>query len=296
MSIPTKDQKILWAKAAGLCSMPDCRNKLVHDASDAVPSKKILFGQNCHIVAESEDGPRGKSILTIDERNRYPNLILLCVNHHKVIDEDPSSWPVEKLHQIKSDHEIWIETRLIAKENDEVENFYTEIINLATESLCLKCWDWFSDHAVRLLLFDGFVSGVDSFFLKVNKAIWPKKHPDLEKAIINLSERLNLYTIHFLSKSKLRADDFHIEDKWWKYKFHMSDYLKYEAESLEWQQKATKLLFNVVVALNEFADSVRKDLNPHFFLSQGKFIVNDEMGVISEMKSCFYVPDKYIET
>lgn len=296
MSIPVKDQKILWAKAAGLCSMPDCRNKLVHEASDEVPSRKLLLGQNCHIVAESDDGPRGKSILSIDERNRYPNLILLCANHHKIIDEDPFSWPIEKLHQIKADHEIWIETKLIAREDDEIENLYTEIINLATESLCLKNWDAFSDHAVRLLLYDGFVSGVDTFYLKVNKAIWPNKYPDLEEAIRNLSERLGAYTQHFLSKSKPRDDNFHVEDKWWKYKFQMSDYHQYITESQEWQQKSTTLLFNIVFALNEFAESVRKNINPNFFLSQGKFIVNDDMGVTSEMKSCFYIPDKYIET
>ena len=295
MSIPIKDQKILWSKAAGLCSMPDCRTKLVHNASGEVPSKKILLGQNCHIVAESNDGPRGKSILSIEERNRYPNLILLCSNHHKMIDEDSTNWPIEKLHQIKVDHELWVETRLLASEDDEVDKVYTEIINLAAEFLCLDSWDWFSDHAVRLLLFDDFVNGVDLVFLKVHKAIWPNKYPELENAIINLADRLGAYTNHFLSKSKLRNDNFHVEDKWWKYKYQMKDYYQYVDESKQWQTKATSLLFNVVVALNEFANSVRKNINPHFFLSHGKFIVNDEMGVISDMESCFYIPDKYVE-
>jgi hypothetical protein len=43
MSIPEKDLKILWGKAAGRCSMPDCREILVHEASEQVPSKNILI-------------------------------------------------------------------------------------------------------------------------------------------------------------------------------------------------------------------------------------------------------------
>ena len=91
MAIQPKDQKILWAKSAGRCSMPECREKLVLEASEKVPSKNLLIGENCHIVAKSEDGPRGNSILTKEERNRYPNLILLCSNHHIVIDIDPEN-------------------------------------------------------------------------------------------------------------------------------------------------------------------------------------------------------------
>jgi len=30
-TINSKDQKILWARAAGRCSMPDCRRKLTFD-------------------------------------------------------------------------------------------------------------------------------------------------------------------------------------------------------------------------------------------------------------------------
>jgi hypothetical protein len=59
MSISEKDQKILWGKAAGRCSMPDCLKKLVLEASKSIPSQNILFGMNCHIVAEAENGPRG---------------------------------------------------------------------------------------------------------------------------------------------------------------------------------------------------------------------------------------------
>ena len=84
MTINSKDIKILWAKAAGRCSMPDCRKILVTEASDDVPSKNTLIGENCHIIGEKDNSPRGESILSIEDRNRYPNLILLCRNHHLI--------------------------------------------------------------------------------------------------------------------------------------------------------------------------------------------------------------------
>ena len=187
MAISQKDQKILWAKAAGRCCMSDCPAKLVLEASEKVPSQNILFGENCHIVAESEDGPRGESILTREERNRYPNLILLCSNHHTIIDQDPDSWPIERLHQIKSEHEIWVETQLTeATEEDFELNVYAELVNRTTEALMLSRWDSLSDHALRLLLYGDFVEGVDMFWIEVQKTIWPERFPELESSIISL--------------------------------------------------------------------------------------------------------------
>lgn len=298
MSIPQKDLKILWGKAAGRCSMPECRDKLVTEASKLIPSKNILIGQNCHIVGEKEDGPRGKSILTPEERNRYPNLILLCVNHHTTIDQDPESWPIEKLHQIKSDHEIWVETRLTDDSSDLSNGIYSDLVNTATDCLLLEHWDWFSDHAVRLLLYEKFVDGSDHFYTKVQKTIWPHKIPELEDTINNLAERVNTYVRDFLNNARIREghreDSFFVEDKWWKAKWR-EDYHDYVEKSNKWQKQVTDLLFNVVVALNAFSEAVRKHIKPNYLVYRGKFVVNDELGVLSEMKSSFYIPRNYIE-
>ncbi|MFL6335197.1 MAG: hypothetical protein ACJ754_17940 [Pyrinomonadaceae bacterium] len=40
-----------------------------------------------------------------DERNAFENLILLCSVHHKIIDSDVSSYPVERLQKMKAVHE-----------------------------------------------------------------------------------------------------------------------------------------------------------------------------------------------
>jgi hypothetical protein len=170
----------------------------------------------------------------------------------------------------------------VIEEDFELE-VYSELVNLATEALMLSNWDGLSDHAVRLILFDKFVEGVDEFWYKVQKTIWPKKFPELEASIINLSDRLSVYVRHFLSNSRLRENNItHVEDQTWKLRWGDDDYDEMLEKSKKWQDTSTKLLFNVVVALNEFADSVRKLLNKKYFISQGKFIVNDSLGVLMD--------------
>jgi len=101
---------IVWVQAKGLCSFPDCRKELVLDG-DCVGSP-VAIGEVAHIVAEHPDGPRGKSVLTTEQRNQPDNLILLCPTHHTEIDSAPQSYTVERLQQIKRDHLGWVREKL----------------------------------------------------------------------------------------------------------------------------------------------------------------------------------------
>lgn len=281
MTIPTKDIKILWAKAAGRCSMPDCRKVLVAEASDAVPSKSTLIGENCHIIGEKEASSRGRSILNDDDRNRYPNLILLCRIHHKIIDDDETAWPVERLHTIKGDHEIWVETAL-TEGGDIDEEWYSAIINMITEKLQLLSWEGISDHALRGMLLDSFVAGVSDVSLYLFKAIYPGVKQELENKIINLNTRATLYTDHFVSNASLEVGNFYRGRRFYREPYPNPNYHEDLQAYNRWEVKCTRLLFNLVYALNEFADQVRSDIKPNYFKLQGKFVVLDSMGVLGD--------------
>lgn len=95
MSITDRDRKILWIMAAGRCSI--CHEQLVIAAPDG--EDPSVFGEECHIVARSPGGPRAADI------DGHKNLILLCSKHHKQVDDQPSYFTVERLKQIKKDHE-----------------------------------------------------------------------------------------------------------------------------------------------------------------------------------------------
>jgi hypothetical protein len=294
MTIQQKDIKILWSRAAGRCSLPDCRAKLVVDASKAVPSQKVLVGKNCHIVAEQPGGPRGNSILAIEDRNSYPNLILLCSNHHDIIDQDPASWPVELLHQVKADHELWVETQLTESTKNRADELYSDIINAATDGLFLSRWEIVSDHAIRDILYKNFVEATNYFCELVFKANWPGERIELENAIKSLAGRVDSYIKHFMTLARLRNDKVWVEDKTWK-RVWRNDYHEYAEESKIWQKKGGNLLLNVIVALNEYAEEVRKSINPDYFFLQGKFALYDSLGVTNEMQEIWYIPEKYLE-
>lgn len=293
MTVQATDIKILWAKAAGRCSMPDCRMPLIADASEGVASAKVLVGENCHIVAGKGDGPRGKSRLPIEDRDRYPNLILLCRNHHGIIDRDADAWPVELLHQIKSDHELWVETQLTECVQSRADRLYSQLVNAVTDDLLLSHWDVISDNAVRGLLVDKFVEGSSRFSEQMFRTVWPGDKPQLESALRNLDERIDIYVKHFLSLARLRADAVWVEDKSWKSVWR-DDYDDYAERSEKWVQKALKLLLNIVVALNEYAEAVRRYLNPDYFFLQGKFTLCDSMGVTNGLQPIHYMPADYI--
>src|SRR5579862_3539800 len=117
MAVTLKTQVMLWGRAAHRCAFPDCRIALVSDPTET--DDESLIGEVCHIVAQSDSGPRGTSDLTPTQRDKYSNLILLCRNHHKVIDDQFATYTVECLHEMKSAHEKWVQELLEEFNADE---------------------------------------------------------------------------------------------------------------------------------------------------------------------------------
>ncbi|WP_299561872.1 hypothetical protein [uncultured Sulfitobacter sp.] len=110
MSVSLKTQKILWGKAAARCAMPDCRRRLVENNSET--DDPTLVGENCHIVAEKDGGPRSDPKMPVQDGDRYANLVLLCNVHHKIIDDNEAIWTGDRLKTLKSEHESWVEESL----------------------------------------------------------------------------------------------------------------------------------------------------------------------------------------
>lgn len=124
MAISDKTRKTLWAKSGNRCSI--CRIELVQDENK--PDGEFIIGEECHIVSPKEKGPRGKYQLSYDY-NHYDNMILLCANHHQMIDKKFDIYTVDKLKTIKKDHENWVYSTL-EKDIMEFTNEKTNIIIL----------------------------------------------------------------------------------------------------------------------------------------------------------------------
>ncbi len=110
MSITLKTHKMLWGRSGNMCAFRDCKKTLVVDETETDNSSVI--GEEAHIVAKKENGPRGQNELTQKQKDKYDNLVLLCSIHHKVIDDQPNEYTVEKIKELKHEHEKWVKENL----------------------------------------------------------------------------------------------------------------------------------------------------------------------------------------
>lgn len=90
--------KRLFAESGNICAFPGCQTELIHRETGSV------VGEICHIKAKNKGGPRYDENQSVDERDGYENLVLLCSVHHKVVDDHPAEYPVERLHELKRTH------------------------------------------------------------------------------------------------------------------------------------------------------------------------------------------------
>src|ERR1700674_5558571 len=112
VGIRNSELKKLYARSGNVCAFPDCRKVLV---SEEGSGPMVVLGEAAHIVAETTGGPRGTSPMTLEERNRSANLLLLCSRHHQLVDAQPATYTVEVLKQMKEDHETWVSKELGAE-------------------------------------------------------------------------------------------------------------------------------------------------------------------------------------
>ena len=96
---------ILCARAAGRCQFEGCNKKLF---IDGVTLKKVNNSNIAHIVASAPDGPRGNNE-SYELSDKIENLMLMCQEHHKLIDDNPEVYTISVLKDMKAKQEQKIE-------------------------------------------------------------------------------------------------------------------------------------------------------------------------------------------
>lgn len=273
MAIKGKDIKILWGRSGNRCAV--CRTQLTQDA--AAVSAAFTLGEQAHIVGEKEDAPRGKSPLTQDERDSYHNLVLLCPNHHTEIDKNETDWPVERLHLVKSTHELWV-SETLSETIDHVklahQTALSSIVDSAVEKCDLEKWHGWTSFALspNQRWAKKRPDAIWEFRQQVIGAIWPPGYEELRRATVTFSLLAHLAAQEFLEHSD-DAGDYYIAHRFYRRAEYGPNEDKLLAEFNAWQERCYKLLKEATKAANWFADVVRRDINPMFFASTGKFLV-----------------------
>lgn len=91
--------KKLYAFSRNQCAHFPCDNQIVDRKSNSI------IGKVCHIKAANAKGPRYDAKQSSKKRHEFDNLILLCANHHDIIDKNPKTYTIEKLLWMKRNHE-----------------------------------------------------------------------------------------------------------------------------------------------------------------------------------------------
>lgn len=113
--ISEQKKLILMGLCAGKCEFRGCNNSVVEDM---LTGDKSNFSNYAHIIASSENGPRGNKILSNMLSDDENNIMVLCRNHHKDIDDFPERYPEDLLKEMKKEHEDFIRDLMnIKKEN-----------------------------------------------------------------------------------------------------------------------------------------------------------------------------------
>lgn len=273
MGIKQKDIKILWGRSGNRCAM--CRTELTQDASSVTSS--FTLGEQAHIVGDKSGSARSKSPLTVEQRDSYHNLILLCPTHHTEIDNNEADWPVERLHQVKSEHELWV-TETLSETIDHVKFAKQAIVASIIDSAVALCDldDWQNWTSFALSPDPRWAKDrPDQFFnfrKKVMAAIWPEEFDELKRSVISLSVLLNMAAQNYLKHAELQGDTY-FPFKFYKAMTYNPNYNSDLEEYEKWLDDCYSLVKQATKAANWFADVVRRDVNPMFFAAKGKFLI-----------------------
>jgi len=273
MSIKQKDIKILWGRSGNRCAF--CKTQLTQDSSAVTSS--FTLGEQAHIVGDKPGSARSTSLLNDEQRDSYHNLILLCPTHHTEIDSNESDWPVERLHQAKSEHELWV-TETLSETIDHVklakQAIVASIVDSAVELCDFENWQIWTSWALSPdpQWDESRPAKIYKFRQKIIGAIWHDEFEELKRSAITLSILLTRATKKFLEHSDLRGDTY-FPFKFYKAIRHNPNYNQDLRRYEEWLDECYSLIKDSTKAANWFAEVVRKDINPMFFAEKGKFLI-----------------------
>lgn len=106
--IPDAVTNRLFALSGNECAFPNCTNKLTMHEGDERP---VTVGERAHLAGVGRQGPRSEAAGQLADIDAVENLILLCHECHKRVDENPRTYSVEVLAKYKLDHEAKIARR-----------------------------------------------------------------------------------------------------------------------------------------------------------------------------------------
>lgn len=100
-AIPTNISRRLWADCGGYCQNPGCQKFLFA----SVDADSVSLANIAHIIGYGKNGPRSEhELATVIDKNGLDNLIMLCLDCHKIVDELEEKFSVDTMRSWKASH------------------------------------------------------------------------------------------------------------------------------------------------------------------------------------------------
>lgn len=285
MSISIKTHKMLWGRSGNRCAMPDCKIELVMDISET--DDESLIGEECHIVAQKFKGPRGDVNFDEDKLDTYNNLLLLCRNHHKIIDDNPNVYTIERLKEIKNNHIDWVKNQLngFDAQKQKDDEFYASYIDEWVNLAHLNNWKAWSSYVLGAdeprMLMDVY-KDLDTLKEWLFSRLWTGRYPEVENSFENfrliLQDFINTFTKH-----AEKSSDMYFTQKFYTLKWH-DDKAVYDRLLKQYTHHVflvEDLMIELTRAANHICNMVRKYIDSSFRLKEGLLIL--EIGPFMDM-------------
>lgn len=247
-----------------------------------------LVGEDCHIVAQADEGPRGPSTLNLEDletyshlvadRDKYSNLILLCRIHHKLVDDQPTTYPIERLLEMKQAHESWVRESL--REFDEsrqkASEIYAGYVDEWVRRADLEYWDPWTSFLLQPdpMIKEQRFNELKELTVWLLNRVWPEGFLEIEGALANFAVVLH----DFLAVFNRHATAEFRNGELWTERFYRSDTWnpRYNEILHEYERHIDlihDLVFELTRAANHVCDQVRAKIEPSFRMQEGVLIV-----------------------
>ena len=111
MTVSAGTKNILAMRSGNRCALPGCDQALAFDSDDG---SAPTVGEAAHIAGRRPGSARHDPEMDDRERDAVANLVYVCRNCHRRIDQDVESYSVDRIHGIKADHEAKVKAAMDA--------------------------------------------------------------------------------------------------------------------------------------------------------------------------------------
>lgn len=276
MAINTRTRIMIWGAAGSVCAKPGCGKILI---TESEAGNRSLVGEVAHIISPKPDGPRHDLQFPKENFDSYENLLLLCQEHHKLVDDHPTEYVATELRRWKEEHERSAARQQTESQKRELEAKlrYGQYLDSWIEQSDINNWkEWTSDifgndqPRMSTQKFDQ-LSALNTWLLS---RVWPEDlFKDLRDEFTNFRLILNDFLLTFRKHAEPEGDML------WTRKFYqISDYNpeKYQSLFRQWlfhSKLVQDLCLELTRSGNRVCELARLNVQSDFRAHEGVLLI-----------------------